>query len=143
MIVATQGSVYAGLGGLLEVRIRVWCLVGNGGMDPHSSPYMIPKNSPPNPFPHSLLRTRQYGLRFWETPQAQSSGPRIDPSVGFRVSAFMMRAELLEGLLLKGSLSRISIRALIIRIGDLGYTMVYLYERTRLDVPLRLPQGST
>ena len=37
----------------------VWFLVGNGGMDPCSSPYIIPNNSPHNPFPHSLLRTRQ------------------------------------------------------------------------------------
>ena len=29
----------------------VWCLVGNGGMDPYSSPYIIPNNSPHNPFP--------------------------------------------------------------------------------------------
>ena len=28
-------------------------------MDPYSSPYIIPNNSPHNPFPHSLLRTRQ------------------------------------------------------------------------------------
>ena len=28
-----------------------WCLVGNGGMDPYSSPCMIPKNNPQNPFP--------------------------------------------------------------------------------------------
>ena len=35
------------------------CLVGNGGMDPYSSPYIIiPNNSPHNPFPHSLESTR-------------------------------------------------------------------------------------
>ena len=28
-------------------------------MDPHSSPYIIPNNRFHNPFPHSLLRTRQ------------------------------------------------------------------------------------
>ena len=28
-------------------------------MDPYASPYIIPNNSPHNPFPHSLLRTRQ------------------------------------------------------------------------------------
>ena len=28
-------------------------------MDPYSSPYIIPQNSPQYPFPHSLLRTRQ------------------------------------------------------------------------------------
>ena len=30
-----------------------------GGMDPYSSPDIVPNNSPHNPFPHSLLRTRQ------------------------------------------------------------------------------------
>ena len=39
--------------------LSVWFLVGNGGMDPFSSPYRIPNNSPPHPFPHSPLRTRQ------------------------------------------------------------------------------------
>ena len=29
-------------------------------MDPSSSPYIIPNNSPHNSFPHSLLRTRQF-----------------------------------------------------------------------------------
>ena len=33
--------------------------VGSGGMDPYSSPYIIPNNRLHNPFPHSLLRTRQ------------------------------------------------------------------------------------
>ena len=28
-------------------------------MDRYSCPYIIPNNSPHNPFPHSLLRTRQ------------------------------------------------------------------------------------
>ena len=31
-------------------------------MDPYSSPYIIPNNSPHSPFPHSLLRTRQFRL---------------------------------------------------------------------------------
>ena len=35
----------------------VWFLVGNEGMDPHSSPYIIPNNSPHNPLPHSPLST--------------------------------------------------------------------------------------
>ena len=43
----------------LKPQKTVWCLVGNGGMDPYSSPYIIPNNSLHNPFPHSLLRTRQ------------------------------------------------------------------------------------
>ena len=29
-------------------------------MDPYRSPYIIPNNSLHNPFPHSLLRTRQF-----------------------------------------------------------------------------------
>ena len=44
---------------MVAFDIAVWCLVGNGGMDPYSSPYILPKNSPHNPFPHSLLSTRQ------------------------------------------------------------------------------------
>ena len=36
-----------------------WFLVGNGGMDPYSSPYVITNIGPQYPFPHSLLRTRQ------------------------------------------------------------------------------------
>ena len=43
----------------LGVGSSVWCLVGNGGMDPYSSPYITPNNSPPNPIPHSLLSTRE------------------------------------------------------------------------------------
>ena len=35
------------------------CLVGNGGMDPYSSPYIVPRNSLHNPVPDCLLRTRQ------------------------------------------------------------------------------------
>ena len=31
--------------------MTVWFLVGNGGMDPYSSPYIIPNHSPHNPFP--------------------------------------------------------------------------------------------
>ena len=31
-----------------------WCLVGNGGMDPHSSPFILFNDNPHNPFPHSL-----------------------------------------------------------------------------------------
>ena len=43
--------------GPVIAAFSVWCL-GNGGMDPYSSPYIIPNNSPHNPFPHSLRRTR-------------------------------------------------------------------------------------
>ena len=45
--------------GATEMAMIVWCLVGKGGMDPYGSPYIIPTSSPHNPFPHSLLRTRQ------------------------------------------------------------------------------------
>ena len=37
----------------------LWFLVGHGGMDPYDSPLRSPKESPNNPFPHSLLRTSQ------------------------------------------------------------------------------------
>ena len=65
--------------GLRGFAFAPWCLVGNGGMDPYSSPDIIPKmgewipivvqiewdripnNSPNNPFPHSLLSTREFG----------------------------------------------------------------------------------
>ena len=40
----------------------VWFLVGNGGMDPYSSPYTIPNNCPHNPFPHFLLSTREFWI---------------------------------------------------------------------------------
>ena len=44
----------------IEVRAGPgWRETGNGGTDPYSSLYIIPNNSPHNPFPHSLLRTRQ------------------------------------------------------------------------------------
>ena len=39
--------------------VTVWFLVGNGGMDPYSSPYIIPNYSPKNPSPQSLLSTRE------------------------------------------------------------------------------------
>ena len=47
---------------LQYLNISVWCLVRNGGMDPYSSPYIIPSNCLHNPFPHSLLRTRQISV---------------------------------------------------------------------------------
>ena len=52
----------------------VWCLVGNGGMDPHSSLYIIPDSGPHNPFPafpHSLLSTRQELWHDLRTQKAQ------------------------------------------------------------------------
>ena len=30
------------------------------GMDPYSSPYIIPNDSPQYPYPHSLLSTREF-----------------------------------------------------------------------------------
>ena len=39
--------------------VSPWCLGGNGGMDPYSSPYIIPNKNPYSPFPHSLLSTRE------------------------------------------------------------------------------------
>ena len=40
-------------------RAKIWCLVGNAGMDAYSRPDILPNSSLYNPFPHSLLRTRQ------------------------------------------------------------------------------------
>ena len=48
--------------------VAPWCLVGNGGMDsydsplrvPYSSSLRVPYSSPYNPFPHSLLSTREF-----------------------------------------------------------------------------------
>ena len=59
-------------------RETPWCLAGNGGMDPSSSPYIVPNNSPQNPFPHSLLRTRQerpnsYAVDYTIVKQRRSS----------------------------------------------------------------------
>ena len=38
----------------------LWCLRGNGGMDPYRSPYITPSSNPYNPFPNSLLSTREF-----------------------------------------------------------------------------------
>ena len=43
-------------------------------MDPYSSPYIIPNNSLHNPFPHSLLSTRQ--LSYTLKP---ASHPKVPP----------------------------------------------------------------
>ena len=45
----------------IYIQTSVWflVLVGNGGVDPYSRPYIISNNSPHTPFPHSLLSTRQ------------------------------------------------------------------------------------
>ena len=53
-------------------------------MDPYSSPYITPNSSPHNPFPHTLLRTRQNS---W----SDGLGLRL---LGFRVktSGFWVKA---------------------------------------------------
>ena len=45
-------------------------------MDPYSSPYIIPNNSPYNPFPHSFLSTREIimGLALYERALGLVSG---------------------------------------------------------------------
>ena len=48
--------------------LRYQSQVGNGGMDPFSSLYIIPNSSLHNPFPHSLLRTRQSTPVFHRAP---------------------------------------------------------------------------
>ena len=57
-------------------------------MDPYSSPYIIPNSSLHNPFPHSLLRTRQSALEidvfgfleygFWAQGRR---GPALHPNL--------------------------------------------------------------
>ena len=56
-----EGGAHLSL--LHDETLTVWFLVRNGGMDPYSSPYIIPNNSLQNPFPHSLLRTTQLIFR--------------------------------------------------------------------------------
>ena len=50
-------------------------------MDPFGSPYIIRNNRPQNPFPHSLLRTREKmarksPVRFWRCHSASNSRAR-------------------------------------------------------------------
>ena len=63
---ALRGSTLQEVVGCIVLEVlhvsSVWCLVGNGGMDPHSRPCRIPNSSLHNPFPHSLLRTGQKGV---------------------------------------------------------------------------------
>ena len=54
-----QSERFLGCGSLVLSRLST---VGNRGMDPYSRPDVTPHNSPHNPFPHSLLRTKQVGL---------------------------------------------------------------------------------
>ena len=55
-----EGSVcpVQGLGRQLPAKSSIWCLVGNGGMDPCSSTYILSNSSLHNLFPHSPLRPR-------------------------------------------------------------------------------------
>ena len=57
------------LGDLGLYNKTAWCLAGNGGMDPCSSPYIFPNNSPHNPFPHALLGTKQKKHGAWSLPE--------------------------------------------------------------------------
>ena len=69
------------LGSRLPPDKTPWCLVGNGGTDPYSSPYTIPHNSPTH-FPHSLLSTRE---KSEEPSRPRSFG--IKGQAGMRVQA--------------------------------------------------------
>ena len=60
-----------------------WCLVGNEGMDPYSSPYIVSNNSLHNPFPHSLLSTRESAASLPE--QLSQIGEGREKSEGLRV----------------------------------------------------------
>ena len=60
-----------------DLGLTVRFLVGNGGMDPYSSPYIIPNNSPHIPFPHSLLSTRE--LRVWKFFVLEFKGLALNP----------------------------------------------------------------
>ena len=58
----SQNNRFCSSGTRRSLLKTVWYLVGNRGMDPYSSPYIIPNIRLHNPFPHSLLkllRTRQ------------------------------------------------------------------------------------
>ena len=52
-----------------RIKKTPWFLVGNGGMDP---PLKVPYSSPNNPFPHSLLRTKEKKAK-----PKQSSGLQV------------------------------------------------------------------
>ena len=52
----------------------VWCLVGNGGLDPYSSPLLVPNNSlhnPQSPFPTK----NQTEKGFWPPAHSASDKP--------------------------------------------------------------------
>ena len=63
-----------------------------GEMDPYRSPYIIPNNSLHNPFPHSLLRTRQSRAWSFMAGRFRASGFRAH---GFR--DWGIKAKLLLG----------------------------------------------
>ena len=54
-------------------------------MDPYSSPDIIPNNSPHNPFPHSLVRTRQFSV---ECPGRPFGHPARKVSCKYLASLF-------------------------------------------------------
>ena len=58
-VTAGRSDLRPGAAFCVHPESSVWFFVGNGGMDPCSSPYTIPNNSPQYPFPHSLARTRE------------------------------------------------------------------------------------
>ena len=53
-------------------------------MDPNSSPYIIPKNSLRNPFPHCLLRTRLERERARERERETSNNGGAPAAEGCR-----------------------------------------------------------
>ena len=74
-----QGRAH-GHGPMALSAATVWCLVGNGGMDPYSSPYIIPNNRPHSPFPLSFLRTRQAIAASPGAAGIQSQAASVDAS---------------------------------------------------------------
>ena len=63
--------------------ITPWCLGRNGGMDPYSSPHIIPNTNPHDPFPQSILSTTVFkGLGF------RSGANNTDPNVTRRSERF-------------------------------------------------------
>ena len=85
-------------------RISVWFLVGNGGMGYGDSYWGLSKNYYRDPFPHSLLRTRQILSRGAEPPSARGEDahgfglpyggsamcPPVPLGLGFRFRLFRL-----------------------------------------------------
>ena len=62
-------ETYGSVGGVVSCKegqrgVAVWCLGGSGGMDPHSTPYIIPNDNPYNLLPHALLSTREVSVQY-------------------------------------------------------------------------------